>query len=82
MNEIYCPYCKEEYPNPEYLPEEDGEKEKYQCECCGKYFEVELYIEIIKEFTSFEMEQPEPEEKKPVDVPNQTYFSFFEPIGV
>tara|TARA_Y100000310_G_scaffold345515_1_gene465858 strand:+ start:6918 stop:7169 length:252 start_codon:yes stop_codon:yes gene_type:complete len=80
MSEICCPYCDGEHLDPEYVPQEDGEVEKYQCEHCEKFFEVEATVETVKELVAFRIEQPEEEiEPEPVDHPNQTFFNFFEP---
>ena len=78
----YCPYCEEEYDTNSAGLEEDGDTDEVQCGSCDKLFKIELYVEVLKTYDTYEMEQPEPEEKKPVDVPNQTYFSFFDLIGV
>lgn len=69
IDDVKCPYCKSENVDPiegedvRYISEMD-DQDKATCECydCGKIFEVEAEIEIIREAYYYITEIPQPDD--------------------
>jgi hypothetical protein len=77
---ICCPYCQSvfhDYESEIYDDvaslNEDGESIIIECPECFKKFEVTVYIEIIREYDTNNVEQ---EEDKLKDIEGQTFFEF------